>query len=291
MRDPATIEFAQAVTPEWLIPVFSVVTRFGDVPVLVAIACLYFWVEDRKRGGYAFALILGGLVLLAGLKATLAVPRPPADLHLIATDSPSFPSGHAMGATVVYGTLAVAVDRYSKHWIRLSLAGVFVALISVPRVVLGVHYPIDIAAGVVAGVIYVLGATALAQGDPFRAFAIAGAIALAGLVLGTMIGETPNAICVAGSCVDRDVLVGVAGAGGGLLGWTLVDDRHDVRSRRDDGQVSWRYALGVVTLTGFVLATAWVDGATGVRVALAAVGTPAVLVAPELAGRWQRRGR
>lgn len=280
MRDPGTIELVQVVTPDWLFPVFSVLTRFGDVSVLLAIACLYYWVGDRERSGYAFAVILGGLALLAGLKATFAFPRPPAELHLIATDSPSFPSGHAMGATVVYGTLALSMDRLSNRGTRLAVAGGIVAIVSVSRIALGVHYPVDIGAGIVAGAGYLVLAKHTSGGDPYRAFGIAAAIALGGLLIGSIVGTTPNSTCLYGLCFDRDVLVATAAACGGFITWSRIDDR--VHLDR------WSYAIGVAGLAIFVVGITALDVATGILVAAAAIGIPAVLLLPRQIGRSQR---
>ncbi|MFP4625739.1 MAG: phosphatase PAP2 family protein [Natronomonas sp.] len=280
MRDPNTIEIVQSVTPDWLISVFSVLTRFGGVSVLLAIACLYYWVGDRERSGYTFAVILGGLALLAGLKATFAYPRPPAELHLIATDSPSFPSGHAMGATVVYGILALSMDRFSNRGLRLAVAGVIVAIVSVSRIALGVHYPIDIGAGIVAGAGYLVLVTYTSRGDAYRAFLIAVAIALGGLVVGSIVGTTPNSTCLDGLCFDRDVLVATAAAGGGFMTWSRIDDRVNLDR--------WIYAIGVAGLAIFVVGITTLDVSTGILVAAAAIGIPAVLLLPKVIDRSQR---
>ena len=69
--------------------------------------------------------------------------------------SSSFPSGHAMSATVVYGTVAYLLARLQKHgWARaltLLLAVVMIALICLTRLYLGVHYPSDVLGGIIVG--------------------------------------------------------------------------------------------------------------------------------------------
>lgn len=67
--------------------------------------------------------------------------------HLIHAGSPSFPSSHAT-AYVALACAFLMVERY-RHvgGVLLALAG----LVSVARVVLGVHYPLDIAMGAVIG--------------------------------------------------------------------------------------------------------------------------------------------
>jgi len=69
--------------------------------------------------------------------------------------SSSFPSGHAMSATVVYGTVAYLLARLQKHaWSRtitLILAVVMIVLICLTRLYLGVHYPSDVLGGIIIG--------------------------------------------------------------------------------------------------------------------------------------------
>ena len=69
--------------------------------------------------------------------------------------SSSFPSGHAMSATVVYGTVAYLLARLQKHgWARaltLLFAVVMIALICFTRLYLGVHYPSDVLGGIIVG--------------------------------------------------------------------------------------------------------------------------------------------
>jgi undecaprenyl-diphosphatase len=75
--------------------------------------------------------------------------------RLTDTVSSSFPSGHAMSATVCYGTVAYLVIRLQKsHWSRV-LTGIAAVIIIVgictTRLYLGVHYPSDVIAGMIVG--------------------------------------------------------------------------------------------------------------------------------------------
>ena len=68
----------------------------------------------------------------------------------------SFPSGHAMSAAVVYGTVAYLAARLQRRQLHrvltMSAAAVIILLIAASRVYLGVHYPSDVLAGVIIGV-------------------------------------------------------------------------------------------------------------------------------------------
>jgi undecaprenyl-diphosphatase len=108
----------------------------------------------------AFPLVvsgMAGLVLFKAAKLLLRRPRPfERHAHVVAHAHPpdvfSFPSGHALHAGALGAIVALA---HPTLW----LLGVAWALaMSVSRVVLGLHYPSDVAAGVVLGALLGAGA-------------------------------------------------------------------------------------------------------------------------------------
>ncbi len=100
------------------------------------------------------ALMAAGIVILAllvfGIKLLVKRKRPDGDWGAIYrnTDPHSFPSGHAARAMM----LAVVVGGTGPAWFALVLF-VWMPLVSLARVVMGVHYLSDILAGLVLGVI------------------------------------------------------------------------------------------------------------------------------------------
>jgi membrane-associated phospholipid phosphatase len=70
-------------------------------------------------------------------------------------DLTDFPAGHALRATVFYGLLAFCVARMSPSRARgmtaYALALVLIGAISLVRIYLGAHYPIDVIGGWIAG--------------------------------------------------------------------------------------------------------------------------------------------
>ncbi|MDY7082397.1 MAG: phosphatase PAP2 family protein, partial [Halobacteria archaeon] len=168
MRSTEAVETVREVTPEALVWLFAVLTNLGSPLFLVILVAILYWTLDRERGAFVLGVAIGGLALTVALKNVFALPRPPSGLHLVAQEGYGFPSGHAVGSTVVYGTLAVVLDRWERRD-RYVAAAVLVAVVAVSRVVTGVHYPADVLAGVLIGVVYLAVAFAVTRHDGMRA--------------------------------------------------------------------------------------------------------------------------
>lgn len=126
------------------------------VMMIVGVAGLFLWLTQHR---YSAILLLastaGGIALNGLLKFRFDRPRP----HVISWGahavSSSFPSGHAMSATIVYGTVAYLAARLQHRvwarWLTMGLALVVIVLIALSRIYLGVHYPSDVLAGAIIG--------------------------------------------------------------------------------------------------------------------------------------------
>lgn len=141
----------------WLDSWAAKLTALGStvvVVMVVLVATLFLWIS-RHRWSVAllWTAMLGSAVLSQSLKAMFDRPRPELWERMPAGDA-SFPSGHAMSAVVIYGTLAYLVARLENdrtvRRLTLGVAGVVIVLIGLTRLYLGVHYPSDVLAGYVA---------------------------------------------------------------------------------------------------------------------------------------------
>ena len=107
----------------------------------------------------------GGSLLNTELKRYFARARPDLAEMLRQAHGYSFPSGHAMGSTVVLGALSYLAFRTATHWrwkaAWLALAWTLIIAIALSRVYLGVHWISDVGAGIAAGALWV-GVTTLA---------------------------------------------------------------------------------------------------------------------------------
>jgi membrane-associated phospholipid phosphatase len=142
-------------------------TALGNATTL---AVLVFWVSAFLwLAGRRFAVLclvvaaVGGRLLNEGLKAMFDRARPEVLEWGAPVTSASFPSAHAMTGAIVYGALAYLVaeapdaapgaGRRAMAW---AVAGLIVLAIATSRVVLGVHYPSDVAGGVLAGAVWTI---------------------------------------------------------------------------------------------------------------------------------------
>jgi membrane-associated phospholipid phosphatase len=147
-----------------------IITSLHDSPVVSIAAVLigvFLW--RRRERYWALALLLsvsGGLLLNNILKLVFHRARPQFDDPLLMLTTYSFPSGHTMNATVLYGTLAVFVFANSKSWPwRIVAAGVaitLIVLVAFSRVYLGAHYLSDVLGAMTEGFAWIaLSLTAL----------------------------------------------------------------------------------------------------------------------------------
>lgn len=141
----------------WLTAVFRAVTWLGD-PTVVTVAlllCGAFTARTDRRLGVAIALLAAARALVSW-SVKVAVDRPRPTLLLLAHPSgASYPSGHALGATLLWGSLALVAQRFvrSDTWRRVAVgAGALVVLaVMTSRLYLGVHWLTDVVGGALFG--------------------------------------------------------------------------------------------------------------------------------------------
>lgn len=129
------------------------VTLLGDSFTLSVMLLLF----ARKHPKILWAGVLAALVttiVVQSLKHSLVLPRPPLiippeELLLIGPEyqHAAFPSGHAAAVWVLISVWLFNAYHWSKAVLLLSLA----TLVSVSRVMVGAHWPVDITAGAFFG--------------------------------------------------------------------------------------------------------------------------------------------
>lgn len=147
-RSPAADSLALGIT--WL----------GSLFVLAPLVLCHAWCDGRRRGWVVASFVPLALLLASGLAqfAKLAVLRPRPDLFAALTAMPtdaSYPSAHAMQATAVVLALLLRPGKPSP-WPAWIAGAVLVLAVGISRVHLQLHFPSDVLAGSVAGVLLVL---------------------------------------------------------------------------------------------------------------------------------------
>lgn len=262
--------------PGGVVDLFGLLTRLGDPMMLLVVVIVGYLLADHlgvssSRMAVVVALAFGAFALTLALKHAFALPRPPG----AGTDGYGFPSGHAIGATVVYGGLVALLGAHHsrRRWAVIAAAAL-VALVSLSRIVIGVHYLVDVVTGIVVGIGFL--AVTLRVGPGLwpdrvdtdaadRAFAVA-------VVTG---------VVALGTAVVTDTAVAAAAAVGGWVGWRLVA----ARDRRADDPSTARLVVSVAALPPALVVVAVVLGggvSLPVAAGLAGVVVALLLVLPDL---------
>lgn len=127
--------------------------------VLAFTALLAAWLAIRRNWSLLPRLLVvpTGMLLNAELKLVFLRPRPHLDEPLVQLVTQSFPSGHAVAATVFYGAACALVFAHTRSRLARALAAglavAMVLLVCASRVYLGAHYLSDVVAGVAVGTI------------------------------------------------------------------------------------------------------------------------------------------
>lgn len=134
----------------------------GGWIAIVLLASVIFLVWRRRWHGLISMILIvpGGLLLNCALKVLVHRQRPFVHGAFAFWDGYSFPSGHTIGATLLYGMLIAALFRAVKDWhIRLpAVAGgaILVLLVGFSRIALGAHYLTDVLGAIALGIVWLL---------------------------------------------------------------------------------------------------------------------------------------
>ena len=133
-----------------------------SVIVIAAVAYLLWRRRIRLALYLVVTAVVGGLIDTA-VKILVNRPRPIVDHPIASALGKSFPSGHAMSATVTYGALAlVFLPVLPRRWRPVALGGVVLVVLAIgtSRLFLGVHFVSDVIGGFVLGLAWLAASTA-----------------------------------------------------------------------------------------------------------------------------------
>ncbi len=133
--------------------IFSLISYLGLGTVHIVFLLFIFWCMDKKKGFTVCMTLLSVNSLNNIVKAIVRAPRPWHVLEELGGQRDvnatgySFPSGHTAGATATFGSLAYV---FKKRWLSI-LCACIIALVGFSRLYLCVHWPIDVAGGLLVG--------------------------------------------------------------------------------------------------------------------------------------------
>ena len=164
-HEPITIADAQLST--WLhsqgSPLLTramfAITFFGSTKAASLIAVPFGLYLIWRRRFYWLAAVIssiaGGMLLNKLLKYAFHRPRPFFNDPLLKLTSYSFPSGHTMTATVLYGVLAAYFFTTTTGWrgrvLIVFSASFLILLVGLSRMYLGAHYLSDVLGAMAEG--------------------------------------------------------------------------------------------------------------------------------------------
>jgi undecaprenyl-diphosphatase len=141
-------------------PFFELMTLLGGpAPVCVIAAGVvgYGLTQHNMRLAISGAIIPLTLIVGTVLKMIFERARPMTEYALnMKIHTFSFPSGHSTGSTVAYGLLAyLAFIKLPAPWnyIAAIVLGLIPFFVGISRVYLGAHFPTDVVAGWILGLV------------------------------------------------------------------------------------------------------------------------------------------
>ena len=136
---------------DWLIPIAEFFTFLGFEEFYFTIMPAIYWCVNSIIGARLLILLATTTGLNEVLKLVFHSPRPfwvSTDVHALSSDTSfGIPSGHAQTTFAFWGTWAISIR---KNWAWL-IAGFLILMIGTSRLVLGVHFPIDVLLGWIFG--------------------------------------------------------------------------------------------------------------------------------------------
>ena len=136
----------------------SKMTFLGELNSVIVIMALIYWSVSKELGTYLMMGWSGNRLVNGALKVTVCAYRPwirdariiPYGNSMTTATGYSFPSGHTMNGTTVFGGMALRKDFPG---ILRAVLFLVVALIAFSRLFLGVHTPQDVLVGACAGLL------------------------------------------------------------------------------------------------------------------------------------------
>ncbi len=151
----------EVVRQDWLNPIVVGITRLGDNGWFWLLSILFFLLlkKERKTASYALLSIAVCYVLTCIILKSVVNRVRPYDaysfLHILVAPEKdaSFPSGHS---SIAFSVAMIYYYSLSNHKVGIAFV-VLAALVALSRLYVGVHYPSDVLAGSIFGILIAYG--------------------------------------------------------------------------------------------------------------------------------------
>ena len=147
IRTPDQTNFFRAVT--------ALANPQSTLLLMVATVTVLWRKHNRLLAVLIIVVVVGEETITSIIKTLTHRMRPGLDVRLIRVDSDSFPSGHVVRATVLFGLLAYLVYMsYTSARVKIITIGIYILIVffvAVSRIYLGVHYPTDVWGSILLG--------------------------------------------------------------------------------------------------------------------------------------------
>ena len=142
---------------DWLIGPMNVFTFTGNTEFFLLIMPAVYWCWDSRLGLRVAVILLLSLAVNLALKVIWHDPRPywlDTRVRLLTLPEVTFgiPSAHSQNSMMVWGMLAAHLQK-SLAWVAAAL---IILITGLSRMYLGVHFPTDVVAGWILGIIMLI---------------------------------------------------------------------------------------------------------------------------------------
>ncbi len=153
----AWMEWIQSFSTPFLDRLFLMITNMANEMLFVFIVVVIYWCISKTKGfTMVCALLFSGFINI-NLKQIFRIPRPFTYSDVIQKDlhtgyGYSFPSAHAQLTASFFTSLSLAFPARRM----IGIGSFLTLLIGFSRIYLGVHTPLDVACGILFGILIVL---------------------------------------------------------------------------------------------------------------------------------------
>lgn len=154
MNELDIIRMIQSIHNEFFDTLFQYITMLGESSIILMIILCLYWGYNKKLGEYVAYSYFTSCLMNNWIKNIFKADRPIGkegirSLRTQTATGYSFPSGHTQGAASSYFAIATFKNKQWFKWGSLLL----IILVGISRLYLGVHYPRDVIAGLILGVL------------------------------------------------------------------------------------------------------------------------------------------